>query len=418
MLSNLNEWLAHLEKSHPQFLEPGLERVKIVAQRLAVLTTNCPVMTIAGTNGKGSCVALAETILVAAGYQVGTYTSPHLIRYNERIRINKKPIEDDILCESFKVVETARKHIPLTYFEFSTLAALWLFKQAKLDVIILEVGIGGRLDAVNIIDADIAVITSIDLDHTELLGNTREAIGYEKAGIIRKHKTVVYGDFNLPNSVKMVAEKHSAPLYCQTIEFGYEQQITHWNWWSKKQQLNNLMVPKIFLPNASTTLQAIELLAEKLPISYSAINTGLENVFISGRFQIISEKPLVILDVAHNPAATHLLAQQLHVKNYYHKTWAIVGMLADKDVQHTLEPMIGLVDEWLIAELPSQRSCKTDFLLAELKKLTISPVNTQPSIREAYAYAMQLAAPNDRIIIFGSFFTVAEVLAHRYNRQH
>ena len=418
MLNNLNDWLTHLEKNHPKFLEPGLERITKVAEKLDLLTTNAKIITVAGTNGKGSCVALLEATLTAANYRIGTYTSPHLLHYSERIRINNQAIDNSFLCQSFSIIEAARGSIPLTYFEFSTLAALWLFKQTILDVIILEIGIGGRLDAVNIIDTDIAVITSIDLDHTELLGNTRETIAYEKAGIIRKAKPVIYGDYFLPHSVKHIAEKQSAPLYCQNIDFGYEEQKDNWNWWSKQQKLNNLPIPRIYLANASTALQVIELLSQQFSITPSAIKTGLNTVFIPGRFQIISQAPLVILDVAHNPAAAHLLAQQLEAQKCKGKSWAIVGILADKDVLHTLAPLRNMIDEWTIAELPSPRSCQTEFLMTQLEHLGITKIHRFNSVHKAYEYTLDHAASNDRIIIFGSFYTVAEVLSHRYNRHH
>lgn len=421
MLNNLNDWLAHLEKNHPKFLESGLDRINKVAKKLDLLTTNARVITVAGTNGKGSCVALLEAILTSANYRIGAYTSPHLLCYNERIRINQQPIDNGSLYQSFSIIEAARKNIPLTYFEFSTLAALWLFKQASLDVIILEVGIGGRLDAVNIMDADIAVISSVDFDHTELLGNTREAIALEKAGIIRKNKPVVYGDDRLTNNINSIAKEHSAVLYCQNLDFGYEKQTDdsdYWHWWSKQQKLNNLPVPTIFLPNATTTLKVIELLSEQLPIAHSAIEKGLKAVFLPGRFQIVSKNPLVILDVAHNPSAARLLAQQLKTKDCKGKTWAIVGMLADKDVKQTLSFLNEIVDEWSIAELLSPRSCNIEFLDSQLKSLGISAINCFDSISKAYENAFNRAASNDRIILFGSFYTVAEALAHRYNRPH
>lgn len=410
---NLSDWLNYLETLHPKIIDLGLERISKVAQRLNIFPFFCPVITIAGTNGKGSCVALTESILHAAGYKVGTYTSPHLLSYNERVCINGKMVDDAALCDAFAEVEAARSDDTLTYFEFGTLAALLLFKKANLDAIILEVGMGGRLDAVNIVDADIAIISTIALDHMEWLGDDREKIGFEKAGIMRTGKPCVCGDFDVPESIKKYAKTMQATLYCQNQEFGYEYSKTTWTWWGKQQKLEHLPLPKIALQNAATVLQTIELLADKFTISPEAIETALQKVSVPGRFQIISDAVITILDVAHNPASGALLAKQLHDMPCQGRTLAVVGMLTDKDMRNTVATLVKTIDAWYVGGLHVPRGGEAIFLAEQIRMLQCQNVLEFHSITEAYQQALNDAKSGDRIIVFGSFYTVAEVMQLR-----
>lgn len=414
---NLTAWLDYLETLHPKAIDLGLERVRQVAVKLDLLPFPQFVITVGGTNGKGSCVALLESILLAQGYTAGAYTSPHLLQYNERIRINAQSVTDETLCNAFDLIERARGNTSLTYFEYGTLAALLLFKQADLDVVILEVGMGGRLDAVNIIDANIALISTIALDHTEWLGTDREAIGYEKAGIMRTHKPVVSGDFATPASIRDYAQSIAAPLYCPTESFTYQANTATWDWFSKQQTLSNLPLPAIELQNAATVLQAIELLPDILHVTRDAIIAGLQQVNLPGRFQIFTKdtRSLTILDVAHNPAGGAWLAKRLSQTPCSGQTYAVAGMLSDKDRLGTVKPLLEQIDAWHIAGLPVPRGDQADIFAEELRFAEVSSIQVYSNILEAYAGALAKTNPADRIIVFGSFYTVAEVLRELMN---
>ncbi len=409
---SLATWLTYLEQLHPKAIDLGLDRVQQVAAKLQLLPYPIFAITVTGTNGKGSCCTLLEKILQAQGYKVGVYTSPHLLTYNERVRINGIDIDDASLCETFAKIEQTRGTISLTYFEFGTLAALILFKQANLDIVILEVGMGGRLDAVNIIDADIAIISTVAIDHTEWLGFDRETIGFEKAGIMRSHKPVICGDFATPQSVIDYANNVGAKLYLQAKDFGYEKGTT-WSWWSLQQKLENLPQPKIELQNAATVLKALELLPAHFAVSPSAITTGLEQVVIPGRFQIIPGPVLQIFDVAHNPAATALLAQKLQALFCTGRTLAVVAMLHDKDYENALMPLLEQIDNWFVGGLSVARGGSSQVLAECLHKHTTKPVQAFATVTDAYNAALTEAHPGDQVVIFGSFYTVAEALRVR-----
>lgn len=417
------EWLSYLETCHPKAIELGLDRIKQVYEHCetsanttenssATIPFNCPVITIAGTNGKGSCVALTQAILTAAGYRVGAYTSPHLLDYNERIQIAGELVRDSTLCETFSHIEKVRDGIPLTYFEFTTLAAFLLFKAAQLDLLILEVGVGGRLDAVNCVNADIAVISMVDLDHTEWLGHTREQIAKEKAGIMRPNKPCVFGDFTLPTSVYEQAALLNTPLYLQGQHFDYKKQRAMWSWQSQQQTLMNLPLPRIDLQNAATVLQVIELLTDSFSISRSSIEEGLKQVFLPGRFQMLEkESTQLILDVAHNPAGGSCLAKRLAKEFCSGKTYAVVGMLADKDITNTLAPLVSQIDVWYLANLEVPRGAAAEQLGSCL--LGLHPAATMfkfSSPTRAVQQAYKTAQKGDRVIVFGSFHTVSVVL--------
>ena len=404
-------WLSYLETCHPKSIDLGLDRINIVAKRLDVLHFDCPVITIGGTNGKGSCVALTQAILVSAGYRVGSYTSPHLLDFNERIQIANKFVSDAALCAAFEEIEKARHGLSLTYFEFATLAALFLFKQAKLDAILLEVGLGGRLDAVNCIDADISVISTIDLDHMEWLGHTRELIAKEKAGIMRPNKPCVFGDFLLPTSVYQQATLLNTPLYIQNQTFKYKKQLSTWMWESRQQTLDNLPLPRIDLQNAATVLQVIELLSAKFSITLTSIEEGLTQAFIPGRFQIIEKNAIqFILDVAHNPAGGRCLARRLINESCQGKTYAVVGMLADKDITNTLAALSELIDYWYLADLDVTRGATAEQLSQCLDFNKSHSIFKFSSPRLAMQQACKRVKRGDRVLVFGSFHTVNLIL--------
>lgn len=417
----LAEWLAWQETQHAKQIDLGLERTRPVLQTLGLDKPTHIVITVAGTNGKGSSVAFLETILRSAGYRVGAYTSPHLLRYNERIRVLGNEASDAELCSSFDRINQARGDISLTYFEFGTLAAFDIFQRAQLDVAILEVGMGGRLDTVNLLDADVALVTAIGIDHTEWLGPDRESIGAEKAGIFRPHRPAVCGDRDPPQSVIARAEILDAPFYCVGRDFDYQTQQGSWSWWSqvkeRQQHYATLPYPKLRgafqLQNAAAVLMALEQMAERLPVSRDDISHGLTSVNLQGRFQVVPGVVTRILDVAHNPHGAEVLAEALRGHPCSGRTLAVFGMLADKDVAGVLRVMQSCVDVWYLAGLSVTRGATGDFLAGQL--LAIQPDAVEriyADVSTAYAQAMSDARPQDRVIVFGSFHTVAEALPH------
>jgi dihydrofolate synthase / folylpolyglutamate synthase len=414
MTFDLQNWLNYIENLHPKEMDLGLKRIRIVAKRLDVLDLNCPVITVAGTNGKGSCVKTLESILTAEGYRVGAYYSPHLQHYNERIHIAERIVTDNNLCEAFSTVNSARKNISLTYFEWGTLAALWLFKKASLDIAVLEVGLGGRLDAVNIIDPDIAVITTIDYDHMAWLGDNLESIGKEKAGIFRNGKPAVFGGFELPNSIRDAALSLNSALYCQGIDFGYTTENGEWHFWHADKRIPHLPIPTLLLQNSATALMALTLLENKRPISRKAISEGLAKAFLPGRFQQIAHNPSVILDVAHNPASCQQFSVRLQQTAIKGKTYAIIGMLSDKDHTKSLIPLLEIVDDWYVTNLACPRGAPSFELTKALTSLGIKTTRSFESVIDAYTAALNKAQINDRIIVFGSFYTVAPLLNSRF----
>lgn len=410
MYKNLRDWLNYIEEYYTSRIDLGLERIRKVADKLEITSFTCPIVVVAGTNGKGSCVAYLESILLAAGYKVGSYTSPHLLRFNERIHINGKEADDRSLCEAFAVINKVCKGSQLTYFEFVTLAALYIFQLQPLDVLLLEIGLGGRLDAVNIVDADIAVITTVAIDHIEYLGNNRELIGYEKAGIMRNNKPVVCGDFKSPESVVKRAEFLKAPLYCLGQEFGYSIMNNSWRWHKGGIELNNLPLPSLSLQSAATSLMVVSLLQSSLLITKKAIVKGLKTVFLPGRFQCLTDERNIILDVAHNPEAAAFLAMKIASIPYEGRTLAVLGMLKDKDILSTLRPMLHLIDTWYFGDLNVPRGAKAEHLKKYLRDLSKQQCYTYKSISEAYNQAVANCTKKDRILVFGSFYTVAEIL--------
>ena len=414
--STLAEWLAYLETLHPKTIALGLDRVESVASRLNVKPV-CPVITVAGTNGKGSTCALLEQMLLADGYRVAMYTSPHLLRYNERVRIDGVEASDAALRDAFAAVEAVRAGTPLTYFEFGTLGALWLFARQRLDALILEVGLGGRLDAVNVVDPDVAVVTTVAIDHVDYLGATREDIGHEKAGIFRPAKPAICADPNPPSSLIAHAAAIGATLVRIGRDYGYTAQSAQWDYWGPGGARHGLPYPALRgnyqLANASTALCAADALRDRIPLSMGAVRAALVGIEWPGRFQVLPGRPVTVLDVAHNPQAAHAFADNLGGMGFHPRTIAVFGIMSDKDIDAVIAPLIPRVDRWEVATLPPPRGSSAEALRQRLQDAGVAPGAVREHVDPAAAYraAREEAAEADRIIVFGSFLTVAAVLA-------
>jgi dihydrofolate synthase / folylpolyglutamate synthase len=423
-METLQEWLAYCENLHPTAIEMGLGRVRAVAERM-ILRFECPVITVAGTNGKGSTCAMLEAILQQAGWRTGVYTSPHLVHFEERCRIHGETVQAQALVPHFKRVEAARREISLTYFEFTMLAITSLMAESKLDVAILEVGLGGRLDAVNIIDTDCAVITSIDLDHQALLGNDRESIGREKAGIMRTGKPAVVSDPMPPQSVIDRATEIGADLWTLGRDFNFSGDKQQWAWAGRGRRYAGLAYPALRganqLLNASGVLAALEALRDKLPVTAQAVRNGLALVELPGRFQIVPGQPVLVLDVAHNPHSVAALAANLDAMGFYPTTHAVFGAMADKELAPMLARMGPLVDRWYFTDLPTPRADSAVHLQAQWQaqeKRRDVAASTHADPMAALQAAVAAADPADRIVVFGSFYTVGGVLEHGLPRLH
>ena len=415
-MKTLQEWLDWCEQLHPVAIDMGLDRVKNVADRMA-LRFDCPVITVAGTNGKGSTCAMLEAVLLQAGYRTGVYTSPHLVHFEERCRLHGESASAEAFAQAFAAVEAVRGDVSLTYFEFSTLAILHLMAQAHLDVAILEVGLGGRLDAVNIIDADCAVITSIDLDHMAILGNDRERIGFEKAGIMRAGRPVIVSDPVPPQSVIDHAAAIGAELWLFGRDFNFSGDKQQWAWAGRDRRYSGMAYPALRganqLINASGVLAALEALRQRIPITAQAVRNGLAMVELPGRFQIVPGQPVLVLDVAHNPHSVAALAANLDAMGFYPTTHAVFGAMADKDLLPMLQKVSPMVDNWYFTDLPLLRAAKAVDLqhawqAQNTRKDAVSSVHVDPM--QALHAAIEGADPADRIVVFGSFYTVGGVL--------
>jgi len=428
--ASLNEWLQWQETLHPEEIELGLERVANVWQAMQSSAHspgfNCPVVSVAGTNGKGSSIAMLEAIYLAAGYRVGTYTSPHLYSYNERIRLNGEYATDDVIVDAFQVIDDARKQddheTSLTYFEFGTLAALHIFASAQLDVALLEVGLGGRLDAVNIIDADVALITSIDLDHQAWLGNTREDIAREKAGILRANKNCVISDPKTPRLIEKQATAMNCKCYMVGRDYSYQPEQGHWRWQAGDKIRAALPQPALNgqqqLQNAAGLLMVVETLQSNLPVTQQAIRDGLISASLPGRFEIWPGNITTILDVAHNPAAAIALAESLKSYAGSRRVLCVFSILADKDVANVIKPLVPLVSHWSLAPVSTGRGMPIGQIKQELstqlhaQKVNIMQpvqVESHATIQQAFAAANVHAKAGDIILVYGSFYIVAEV---------
>ncbi len=427
--TTLPDWLAMLETRHSETqINMGLDRVQAVKARMQ-LAFACPVIMVAGTNGKGSTCAMLESVLLRAGYKVGLYIKPHFLDFNERARVLGEMASDEQIVASFQAVEAVRGDTPLTYFEFTTLAILHLLSQAKLDVAILEVGLGGRLDAVNVIDADVAIVTSVDIDHTDYLGDTREAIGFEKAGIFRPGKAAICSDPVPPQSLIDHAETIGADLWLMGRDFNYSGDKQQWNYGGREQRRNSLADPSLRganqILNATAVLAALEVLKLKLPVGAQEVRTGLVTVELPGRFQVLPGRPSVILDVAHNPHAASALNQNLGNMGYHPYTYAVFGSMQDKDIDGVLAAMSEHVDHWCLTNLPSPRAATASELAAKVQiMLEDKPDSSEHTVSifddpaQAFANAMSRAGENDRIVVFGSFLTVAGVMKARKSSLH
>jgi len=427
---NLDDWLKHLETAHPVGIDMGLERITRVKEALQ-LNFQAVVFTVGGTNGKGSTCALLESVLLAASYKVGCHTSPHLLSFNERARVNGEIVSDALLLEHFKAVEMARASLPnpptLTYFEFTTLAIMHLFASANLDAVILEVGLGGRLDAVNMIDTDCAIVTSIDLDHTEYLGDTREKIAFEKAGIFRTDKPAICADPVPPQSLIDHAVSIGADLWLMGKDYNFQGDKQQWGWAGRGKRFSGLGYPALRganqLLNASAVIAALMAVRDRLPVGAQEIRNGMAWVELPGRFQVLPGRPTIILDVAHNPHASAALAQNLENMAYHPYTIAVFGAMADKDLDGVLKPMMDKIDFWYLCDLPTPRAASAESLAARLRSLGFKEgsdagieVFSSPAL--AYESALKKAGEGDRISVFGSFYTVAGVLAYRNAKAH
>jgi len=415
-LRTLQGWLEYIERQHPQSIALGLDRIVPVLARLSA-SLACPVVSVGGTNGKGSVCAMLESMLRAAGYRVGLYSSPHLLRFNERVRLDGREASDMELCDAFAAVERARGATPLTYFEFGTLAAGWLFARSELDAVVLEVGLGGRLDAVNAFDADCAVLTSVAIDHVEYLGASRDAIGREKAGIFRRGRPAVIADPRPPASVLEVAAALGAQVLLIERDFGYTSQNGQWRYWGPPGQRSGLAHPAlrgaIQLRNAAAALCALDTLRDRLPLTMQEVRLGLAQVVLPGRFQVLPGRPRVILDVAHNPEAARTLAASLAASGFAPETIAVCGMLRDKDIDGVLREVAPYVTRWHLASLPGTRGATASELASVLQAGGVRvPFVQHSSPARAFAAARESAHENDKIIVFGSFLTVGDVMAY------
>ncbi|MCC7412070.1 MAG: bifunctional tetrahydrofolate synthase/dihydrofolate synthase [Gammaproteobacteria bacterium] len=411
----LAEWLAWQETLHVREIDLGLDRVRAVAERMGLLQPAYAVVSVAGTNGKGSSVAMLTACLRESGYRVGTYTSPHLLRYNERIRIDEACVEDAVLCEAFARIDAARDGIALTYFEFGTLAALDLFSRAALDVAVLEVGLGGRLDAVNLVDADVALVTAIDIDHVEWLGPDRESIAHEKAGIFRRDRVAVCADPIPPAAIAAAAEADGTTLLQIGRQFSFTPQGGIWTFTCGDEVIKDLPRPRLTgefqLQNAAGVIMALLALEARLPVTPAALAAGLARVTVPGRFEIVPGPVEYVLDVAHNPHAATSLADNLRARAPAARLHAVVGMLKDKDCYGVLNQLVPLVDAWHVCGLPSTRAAPAQALVDALANLPVrGPVSAYPTVAEAVHAVAAAALPGERVLVFGSFLTVAAAM--------
>ncbi|WP_104401731.1 bifunctional tetrahydrofolate synthase/dihydrofolate synthase [Vibrio penaeicida] len=404
--SPLSMWLHYLENIHTSAIDLGLERVQAVAEKAQLIKPAPKVITVAGTNGKGSTCALMEAILLDAGYSVGVYSSPHLIRYTERVRINGTEVDEANHSQAFDFIEKKRGDISLSFFEYGTLAALRLFQTEKVDVVLLEVGLGGRLDATNVVDHDVSVITSLAVDHVDWLGDDINVIGYEKAGIFRSNRPAVCGQPKAPATVAAHADDIGAKLHQVGIQFSYSTEGDKWKWRSGQFALDDLPLPDLPLPNAATSLMALG--CAELDISDVNIVKGLKSAKLAGRMQKLSQSPMILLDVAHNPHSAEYLVEQLN--KHYPNTpiHMVVAMLHDKDIAETLKVLAPVATKWYPASLEGERAAKAEELITHL------PSNTGKfdTPTEAFEAARKQAKSNELIVVVGSFHTVGAVLEH------
>jgi dihydrofolate synthase/folylpolyglutamate synthase len=417
--SSLEAWLQWQENLHPRSIDLGLARIRVVLQKLNPQKHPAPVtITVAGTNGKGSCVAFLEAIYLAQGYRVGTYTSPHILTYNERIKINGIPVTDELICQAFDRIDRVRETVSLSYFEFGTLAALDIFSRSQLDVQLLEVGLGGRLDAVNIIDPAVAIISSIGIDHVDWLGNTRESIATEKAGIFRAATPAIVADLQPPQTLIDRANQLQANLFCINQQFGYHKNNTHWDWFCDEFSFFDLPLPALKgehqFRNASASILAVTQLQKQLPVGQVAICQGLETAQLTGRFQLVGGEIPVLLDVAHNPQAVESLLEHLDTYFAGQKIQAVFTMMKDKDILSVISLLKNRIDNWFVAPLTHPRIAPPEMIKDCFKKQGVEKVWFEfESFSHTLKAAKKQARQGDLILIFGSFFLVSAYLADK-----
>jgi dihydrofolate synthase/folylpolyglutamate synthase len=413
---DLTGWLDFISAQHSSEIELGLARLKRVSDLLGLRPFSCPLITVAGTNGKGSSITALERFYAAQGYRTACYTSPHLTVFNERIRIGGIFVADDVLCAAFSRINAARGDIPLTYFEFATLAAFVIFQQQEMDIILLEVGLGGRLDATNLFAADVALITSIGIDHTDWLGNDREAIGAEKAGIIHKGKIAVISDPQPPHSLLKIAHDKAIKVFSLEQDYRYEINSAGWSWQQDGQKvLADLPLPDVYgrpqFNNLAGALMCLAVLQDVLPISDETIRNVLPTIQVKGRFQVVGERPMRILDVAHNPDSMDLLNDNLKAQPVSGKTYAVMAMLKDKDIYHSLHKIYESIDYWYIAGLTVSRGESVENLKQTIAKFGANThITSFDTVELAWKHACDDAEEKDRVVVFGSFHTVGGII--------
>lgn len=410
----LHDWLSWQEGLHLSAIDLGLDRIRIVAERLNLLTPSFKIFTVAGTNGKGSTVAMLDSILRTDGYSTGVYTSPHIIRYNERIQYNGSQASDELICQAFADIDQARGKVSLTYFEFGTLAAMLIFQQQKVDVAVLEVGLGGRLDAANLWDADVAVITSIGIDHVAWLGNDREKIGFEKAGIMRAGKPVICGDPVPPKSIAKHAKSINADLIQYDEHYQWQRDSSGWSYQYSNLNYQHLPLPAlqgdVQVQNAATAITA--LIASDLNITETGIRQGLQNTVLMGRLQQVQDEPEVLLDVAHNAHAAKELANYLRNHKKAGKTRAVFSILADKDIEDVVSHLSDVVDEWYVSAVNDPRAMSATSIMQALQKMECTVSGSYNTIDKAMDQALKQSRAKDRVVIFGSFLVISEVISN------
>jgi len=418
-MRSLTQWLGYIQSVHPRSIELGLERVGQVANRLGLLPLRYYAVVISGTNGKGSSASLLGSIFFHAGYKTAVYTSPHLVNYRERIQINRQWISEQDLCRAFTAIEQAREDVQLTYFEFGTLAALWWFQEQKIDIAVLEVGMGGRLDAVNIVDGDAALITSIDLDHREWLGSDRASIAAEKAGIMRQRRPAVCSDPSPPETLLQAAIDQDVRLYCLRRDYGHVLAGDRWRWWAVDgSELLDLPLPAppstAQLNNAAGVIMVAHLILNKLPVADECIAVALTDSAQPGRCQEFPGPPRVVLDVAHNPGATRELADFLASRPVKGRTYAVFGALQDKDVHRMVAIAAPFIDAWYLCALPTERTLSLNDLQETVSQSSNkAPVLVFDDPVSAFNGAHAACNEEDRICAFGSFYVVGDIIAHR-----
>jgi len=410
MSKTLNQWLEFIFTLHRSRIDLSLQRIESIAQENKLKHFLCPVIMVAGTNGKGSCIRVLESIYSAAGYRVGAYYSPHLYRFNERLRIQEKEVDDVTLIAAFERIEGYRKGRPLSFFEYTTLAVLTILHSIKLDIVLLEVGLGGRLDAVNVVEPDVSIVTSIGLDHIEWLGSNRDMIAYEKSGIYRKAKPAICGDEDPPQRLMTYIQEIGALFFQISRDFSYTINLDSWSWFGKKTQYQTLPIPHLKYQNIASSLMALECLQDCLYVNETHIKQGIEEARLPGRFQTFLRPVKGILDVAHNPDSARWLAAQIKQMSFPAKKIGLIGMLKDKDIAGTINPLIPHIDLWFVAQLDAERAADSQAIMSCLKAFGIENCADFDTVPEALRQAIQACAnPEDRLIVFGSFHTVARV---------